>query len=186
MILMFRLADLKIFPNSIPYGGRTMITAEVNNTERFEWDFGDGRKTVTSSNSVEQVFFTGADSLLIKLHAVSETNCQADFTAVLAIGKPEKPKAVEVPFVGNLKDWNFFPIPFHGELKFSVILKRNEKLRLDLFTADGSWVRAYEFSGKKGENLFKLHNLESLAAGVVYFVTSIYNGEKHYDKIYKY
>jgi hypothetical protein len=59
-------------------------------------------------------------------------------------------------------------------------------VRLDLFTGDGSWVRAYEFSGKKGENLFELHNLESLAAGVVYFVTGIYNGEKHYDKIYKY
>jgi hypothetical protein len=77
-------------------------------------------------------------------------------------------------------------VPFRDELKLSVVLRKNETVRLDLFTAEGSWVRAYEFAGKKGENLFHLQKLDGLAAGVVYFVTGIYNGEKHYDKIYKY
>ncbi|NCI51316.1 hypothetical protein GWC95_15415 [Sediminibacterium roseum] len=178
--------ELTIFPKAIPYGGRTTLTAQVNNTERYEWDFGDGRKAVTVSGSLEQAFFSTHDTVLVRLRAVSETNCQADFTAMLLIGKPGKPSIPDVPFAGNLKDWNFFPVPFREELKLSVILQRNEKIRLDLFTGDGSWVRSYEFSGKKGENLFQLHKLESLAPGVVYFVTGIYNGEKHYDKIYKY
>ena len=178
--------ELKIFPNTIPYGGRTTLTAEVSNTEKFEWDFGDGRKAVTVSGTLEQTFFTSKDSVLVKLHAVSETNCQTDFTGLLLIGKPGTPTIIDRSFTGNLKDWNFFPVPFRDELKLSVILKRNEKVRLDVFTGDGSWVRSYEFSGKKGENLFQLHKLESLAAGVVYFVMGIYNGEKHYDKIYKY
>jgi hypothetical protein len=178
--------ELKIFPNSIPYGGKATITAEVNNVQKFEWDFGDGRKAVTASGTLEQVFFTTKDTVQVRLHAVSETNCQTDFTVKLVIGKPAKPIIIDQSFAGNLKDWNFFPVPFSHELKLSVILNRNEKVRLDLFTADGSWVRAYEFSGRKGENLFQLHELGSLAIGVVYFVTGIYNGVKHFDKIYKY
>jgi hypothetical protein len=89
-------------------------------------------------------------------------------------------------FNGNLKDWNVFPIPFHNELKVSAILQRNETVRIDLFTADGSWVESWHFGGRKGENLFKLDKLETLRPNVVYIITGFYNGVKHADRVFKY
>jgi hypothetical protein len=178
--------ELKVYPNTIPYGGKTTLTAEVNNTEKFEWDFGDGRRAVTVSNLVEQSYFVNKDSILINLRAVSERNCKTDFNAMLYLGKAAPVEILNRSFTGNLKDWNLFPMPFHDELKLSVVLKKNETIKLDLFTADGSFVKSYEFQGRKGENLFQLQNLNTLPTGVLYFVTAIYNGEKHYDKIYRY
>jgi hypothetical protein len=79
--------ELTIVPDSIAYGGKTKITASVSNTERFEWNFGDGRRAVTFSNTLDQNFYARSDSVMVKLRAVSETNCKADFTAMLKIGK---------------------------------------------------------------------------------------------------
>lgn len=182
----FPAGELKANPSLIPYGGRTRLAAVVNNTEHFEWDFGDGRKAVTVSGSLDQVYYAAQDSIRVMVRAVSERNCMTDFAATVKIGKPVSPVIPDRSFAGNLKDWNFFPVPFRDELKLSVILRKNETVKLDFFTADGSWIRAYELPGRKGENLFSIERVNGLVPGVLYYVTGIYNGEKHYDKIFKY
>jgi hypothetical protein len=50
----------------------------------------------------------------------------------------------------------------------------------------GAWVRGWQFSGKKGENLFSLNGIADLSAAVMYILTGVYNNEKHSAKIYKY
>ncbi|MDN8842537.1 hypothetical protein Q0M97_14775, partial [Staphylococcus aureus] len=73
---------------------------------------------------------------------------------------------------GSVKDWNVFPIPFHDYLKVSVVLKRKQEVRIDLFSADGRKIRSWMKSGAAGENLFNLEGVEQLTAGVVYFMTA--------------
>lgn len=182
----FPAGRLTITPNKIPYGGKADLVADVTGAATYQWDLGDSHKAVTFSNKINQAFYTRADSVLVKVMAVSERNCATEFTASLKIGAMDSVKIPDHSWTGNLKDWNLFPMPFHNELKLSVILKRNETVRIDLFTALGQWVRSWQFSGKKGENLFQLDKLEGLASYVTYFITGFYNGEKHSDKIFKY
>lgn len=182
----FPAGEFKATPSWIPYGGKTRLSASLTNTDRYEWDFGDGRRALTRTGSVDQTFYTVRDSILVKVQAISERNCKTDFYTVIRLGKPEPSTIPDRSFAGNLKDWNFFPVPFRDALQLSVILRKSESIKLDFFTADGSWVQTYELSGRKGENLFSLERLNLLAPGVLYYVTGIYNGEKHYDKIFKY
>lgn len=177
---------LIVTPSQVAYGGRAKLTADVKGAVQYEWDVGGKIDALTAASSVDQNFFIRSDSVRVKVRAISERNCISEFTACVKIGKPDTLLFADKSFAGNLKDWNLFPVPFHDELKLSVILKRNETVRVDLFTADGSWIRYWERKGFKGENLFTLDNISSLASGVLYFVTAVYNGEKHFDKIYKY
>ena len=122
----------------------------------------------------------------IQVKAISERNCITNFNSSVKVDQRIKDSIPDYSFTGNLKDWNVFPIPFHNELKVSVILKRNETVRMDLFTMDGRWARSWQFAGKKGENLFQLNNLENLPANVFYLITAVYNNEKHFEKLFKY
>ncbi len=182
----FPAGRLTITPNKIPYSGKAVLVADVTGAATYSWDLGDGRKAVTFSNKLEENFYTRGDSLVVKVKAMSERNCATEFTASLTIGAMDTVVIPDHSRVGNVKDWNLFPLPFHSELKLSVILKRNETVRVDLFSALGQWVESWEFNGKKGENLFYLDKLEKLLPNVTYFITGFYNGEKHFDKIYKY
>ena len=182
----FPAGELKVFPMKIPYGGQATFMADVSGADHYEWDFGDSRKAVTFSNRMQQNYFTRNDSVVVRVRAVSERNCITEFESVVRVGKPDTSVLTDHSWAGNLKDWNVFPVPFRDLLKLSVILKRSEMVKVDLFTADGSWVRSWSFKGAKGENLFVLDQLSGLSAGVMYFITGVYNGEKHIDKIYKY
>lgn len=177
---------ITVTPDSIAYGGQVRIKADISGASEYHWDFGNDRKIVSANSTMLQNYFMRADSVEIKVQAVSERNCRTDFSALLKIGRPDTLVFADRSFTGNLKDWNLFPVPFHDELKLSVILKHNETIRMDLFAYDGSWLRSWQFSGKKGENLFRVNNTEGLPSGVLYLVTAYYNGEKHFDKIYKY
>ncbi len=181
----FPAGRLTITPNKIPYGGKANLVADVTGAATYQWDLGDSQKAVTFSNKIQQQFYKTSDSLVIKVMAVSERNCATEFAGVLRVAAKDTVVIPDKSVMGNLKDWNLFPIPFHNDLKLSVILRRNETVRVDLFTALGQWVRSWEFNGVKGENLFQLDRLEGLAANVTYFITGVYNGEKHFDKIYK-
>ena len=176
---------LTVTPKNISYGGRVTLVADVFGASQYQWNLGDSHPAVTTSNTMEQNYYTRADSVVVRVMAVSERNCKTEFTACIKIGKPDSLVFADHSWAGNLKDWNVFPVPFHNELKLSVILKRNENVRVDLFTVDGSWVRSWQFGGKKGENLFTLDKIDVLPVGVMYFITAVYNGEKHSDKIYK-
>ncbi len=178
--------QLVISPQTIPYGGKATFMANVTGAASFEWDLGDNRKVVTLSNKMTQNYFVRDDSVRVKVRAISERNCIADFTAAFKVGPPGEHVIIDRSWIGNLKDWNLFPNPFHDNLKLSVILKRNETVRIDMFTADGMWVKGWHKAGRKGENLFQLEGVETLAANVVFIITAIYNGEKHAGRIYKY
>jgi hypothetical protein len=182
----FPAGQLTISPQSIPYGGKATLVANVTGAASYEWDLGDNRKVVTLSNTMTQNYFVQDDSVHVKVRAISERNCIAEFTASLKVEAPGENVIIDRSWIGNLKDWNLFPNPFHDNLKASVILKRNETIRFDLFTADGAWVKGWVKTGRKGENLFQLEGVETLAANVVYIITAIYNGERHADKIYRY
>ena len=177
---------LTISPNTIPYGGKATLVAEVSGAAGFEWDLGDNRKVVTLSNTMIQNYFVRDDSVHVRVRAISERNCITDLTGVLYVGPPGGTALIDRSWIGNLKDWNLFPNPFHDNLKMSVILKRNESVRIDLFTADGAWVKGWIKAGRKGENLFQLEGVETLEPNVVYIITAIYNGEKHADRLYRY
>jgi hypothetical protein len=177
---------LKATPDSIAYGAQAIFTAEVKGAVSFIWDLGNGRKMVSASNTMLQNYFMRTDSVRVKATAVSERNCKTDLVTVLKIGKPDTLVLTDHSFTGNLKDWNLFPLPFHNDLQLSVILQHNETIRLDLFTAEGSWIRSWQFSGRKGENLFHVNKTDDLPAGVLYYVACFYNGQKHFDKIYRY
>ncbi len=177
---------LTVTAKDISYGGRVTMVAEVVGAAQYQWTLGNSQPVVTPSNTMSQNYYTRADSVVVKVKAISERNCLTDFSACIKIGKPDSLILVDHSWTGNLKDWNLFPVPFQNELKLSVILKRNESLRVDLFTGEGSWVRSWTFKGLKGENLFSLNNIDNLSSGVKYLITAIYNNEKHTDKIYKY
>jgi hypothetical protein len=182
----FPAGELQITPKQILYGGQATLMAKVTGAASYEWDLGDSRKAVTFSNKMVENYFTRADSITVKVRAISERNCRTDFVATLKVGKPDSAVLDDHSWTGNLKDWNVFPVPFRDALKLSVILKRAETVRVDLFTGEGSWVRSWTFKGVKGENLFAFDRVADLTANVVYFITGVYNGEKHFDKIYKY
>ncbi len=182
----FPAGRLTITPNKIPYGGKANLVAEVTGAAQYQWDLGDGRKAVTFSNKLTENFYTHVDSVVVKLVAVSERNCASSFSACVKVGAMDTVTIPDHSFMGNLKDWNLFPMPFHDQLKLSVILKRAETVRVDLYTTLGQWVRSWEFKGTKGENLFLLNGAENLTSNVIYFITGTYNGQKHFDKIYKY
>lgn len=182
----FPAGKLTITPNHIPYGGQATMIAEVTGAANYQWDLGDGKIIATPSASMMQNYYITSDSIAIKLLAISERNCITAFTGSLSVGARAIDTIPDHSYAGNLKDWNVFPIPFHNELKVSAILKRNETVRMDLFTVEGKWIRSWQLAGKKGENLFVLDNLEGLRLNVVYLITGLYNGEKHFDKVYKY
>lgn len=182
----FPAGQLRTSAFRINYGEAVNLFADVTGAVQYRWDFGDGTKAVTDTNTVTQHYFVVGDSIPVKLIAVSERNCMTAFAASIAVTPQTKPVIADHSFTGNLKDWNLFPTPFHNDLKLSVILDRVQPVRLDFFTADGSWVRSWQFPGKKGENLFTLDKLETLKSNVLYFATSIYNNQKHFDKVFKY
>lgn len=183
---IYPAGKLIIKPNHIPYGGSTTFTAEVINAMEYQWDIGNGNTINTSSNTIRQNYYIVSDSLPIRVKAISERNCITTFKGFIKVDPAVIDSIANHSFIGNVKDWNVFPIPFHQELKVSVILKRNETVRMDLFTVDGRWVRSWQYVGRRGENLFSLNNLENLTTNVFYFITGIYNGEKHFEKLFKY
>jgi hypothetical protein len=177
---------LILSPSIVNYGGQVNLEADVIRAVNYQWDFGNGFKSSSSSGLMFQNYYTRADSVRVSVTGVSLRNCKTEFSAWVKIKHTDSVVVADHSFAGNLKDWNLFPVPFHNELKLSVILIKNETVKLDLFTADGSWVRSWQFSGKRGENLFHLDKVSDLPTGVVYFVTGYYNNEKHFDKILKY
>jgi hypothetical protein len=177
---------IKLDKDSVEYGGRVLITADITGAHEYYWDFGNGNQLISLDKTIAENFYVTADTVTIKLKAVSDNNCQSAFTAFLKV-LPKPPVAIkDESFSGNLKDWNLFPIPFHDHLQLSVILARSEQIRLDMFTAEGKWIRSSIKKGNRGENLFQLEGVDQLPAQVVYYVTAIYNGEKHFDKVVKY
>lgn len=182
----FPAGRLVINPARLAYGAQAVLTADVTGAVQFEWNLGDGNTAKTSANTILENYYTTGDSLRISVIAVSERNCRSPFTGFINVDPPVIDSVKNNAFTGNLKDWNIFPTPFHVSLKVSVILLRNETVRLDLFTADGKWVKAWSLGGTKGENLFQLDGLETLLPGVVYLITGSYNGMRHFDKIAKY
>ncbi len=183
---VYPAGKLIITPNHIPYGGSATFTAEVTDAMQYQWDIGNGNTINSSSNAISQNYYLVSDSLPIRVKAISERNCITTFNGFIKVDPAIIDSIPNHSFIGNLKDWNVFPIPFHQELKVSVILKRNETVRMDLFTMDGRWVRSWQYVGRRGENLFSLNNLENLTANVFYLITGIYNSEKHFEKLYKY
>ena len=183
---VYPAGKLIITPNHISYGGSATFTAEVTDALKYQWDIGNGNTINTSSNTISQNYYIVSDSLPIRVKAISERNCITPFNGFIKVDPAVIDSIANHSFIGNLKDWNVFPIPFHQELKVSVILKRNETVRMDLFTMDGRWVRSWQYVGRRGENLFSLNNLENLTANVFYLITGIYNSEKHFEKLYKY
>lgn len=134
---------------------------------------------------VRQYYYQAADSLLVQLEAVSPRNCRTHFSGWLRVlPEPIMPKK-EVYGGGNLKDWNVFPIPFQDQLKVSVILNRKQEVRIELFSGEGRRLKSWVKTGVQGENLFQLETIGQLRSGVVYFITAIYNNEKHFAKVFK-
>jgi hypothetical protein len=182
----FPAGQLTINPSSIAYGGQVFLLADVSGAASYQWDFGNGQKTVSVSPLMKQNYYKASDSIPVSVVGVSDRNCKTTFSGFVKVGKTDSLVIADHSFTGNLKDWNLFPVPFHNELKFSAVLFKNETIKLDMFTADGSWVRTWQLPGKRGENLFRLDKITDLPAGVLYFVTGFYNNQNHYDKIYKY
>lgn len=123
--------------------------------------------------------------MLVQVDAISPRNCRTHFSGWLRVlAEPARPR--KESFVsGNIKDWNLFPVPFHDHLRLSVILKRKQEIRVDLFSADGKRVMSWIKAGVQGENLLRLDGVEQLPGAVLYFITAVYNNEKHFDKVYK-
>ncbi len=181
----FPAGELKMSAKSVVYGGVVFLTAAVSPASSFQWDFGDGTKAVTRDSVVQQYYYKAADSVLVQVDAVSPRNCLTHFSGWLRVlPEPVAPKRKAFEG-GNLKDWNVFPIPFHDHLEVSVILKRKQEVRVDLFSADGKRVMSWIKAGVQGENLFRLEGVDPLPNGVMYFITAIYDNEKHFDKVYK-
>lgn len=177
--------ELQINPSVVPYGGLVTVRAAVSKASSFHWDFGDGNKAITRDSMVQQRYYHPGDSLLVQVDAVSERNCITHFTKWLKVLPPAAITQRE-PFVqGNLKDWNFFPIPFHHQLKVSVVLKKNQDILIELFSAEGKKIMRWIKTGVQGENLFELEGVERLTPGVLYLVSAVYDNEKHFDKVYK-
>ncbi|MFJ1288554.1 hypothetical protein, partial [Acinetobacter baumannii] len=81
--------------------------------------------------------------MLVQVDAVSARNCVTHFSTWLRV-LPEPAVPKQPLFVaGSVKDWNVFPIPFHDYLKVSVVLKRKQEVRIDLFSADGRKIRSW-------------------------------------------
>ncbi|MES2331316.1 MAG: hypothetical protein V4539_17060 [Bacteroidota bacterium] len=168
------------------YGGIIQFKAEVTGASSYVWDFGDGNKAITSTPEISQRYYKVGDSIPVGVDAISARNCITHFSTWIKV-LPEDALPKRDEFVtGNLKDWNVFPVPFHDHLKVSVILERKQDVAIQLFTGEGKLIRAWTKHGEKGENLFTLDGVETLNTRVMYFITAIYNGGKHFDKIYKY
>lgn len=160
------------------------LFADVSGATSYKWDLGNGNVFENKSNRVTEVYYMSGDSIPIQLWAISERNCKTAFTSYVSVSAMDKKVLPDNSFTGTVKDWNVFPIPFQHELKVTAILQRNENVRLDLFTADGKWIKTWTLAGKKGDNVFTL-NTSDLKANIMYFIVGFYNGEKHTDKIYK-
>lgn len=182
----FPAGRLAIDHSSIAYGDPVTLHADVQGAVSYRWDLGNGRHFLTNSNKINEHYFITSDSIPIKVWATSLRNCTTLFTTSLKVGPMPKDTLPDHSWTGGVKDWNVFPIPFRDQIKITAILKRNETVRIDLFAPDGKWVRSWQMVGKKGDNLFNLTGIGNLAVNVVYFISAFYNGEKHFDKIYKY
>jgi hypothetical protein len=173
-------------PDSIGYGGQVKLIAAVVNALEYRWVLGNGEKLNTSVDTLLANYYASGDSILVSLDAVSERNCLTHFSSYLKVAAQTAIAKTDHSFKGNLKDWNVFPVPFHDHLKLSLQLLKPQTVRIDLFTVEGAWVRSWNFSGVKGENLFSLDHLETLAPNLVYLITGLYDGKKHFDKLFKY
>ncbi|MDB5229216.1 MAG: C-terminal target protein, partial [Chitinophagaceae bacterium] len=182
----FPAGQLKIEPAHIAYGAQATLTADVTNAVSYQWDLGNGNTASGAANVVRENYYRSGDSLKVFVTAVSERNCASTFTGYLHVDAMKRDTIANKSFAGNLKDWNVFPIPFRDHLKVSMILNRDEKISLDLFTIDGRWVRRWNYTAVKGEHLFTLDNISGLTPGVVYVITSFYNNQIHYEKLFKY
>ena len=181
----FPAGELIMMPNAVVYGGEAFIKADVSGAVRYEWQLNSDAPFMTTGKELRHRFYETGDSIRVQLNAISLRNCISSFTAYLKVGLPVEVKLRDNSFSGTVKDWNVFPIPFNSQVKITAVLKRNESVKIDLFLADGRWLRSWAFNGKKGDNLFTLDNVSDLLPGVIYYITGFYNGMKHYDKIFK-
>lgn len=183
---VYPAGKLMVVPDSITYGGQAKLIAAVRNSNEYRWTLGNGEKLNSSVDTLLANYYVAGDSIAVSLDAVSERNCLTHFSAYLKVAPQTALPKTDHSFQGNLKDWNIFPVPFHDHLKVSLQLGRLQTVRIDMFTLDGVWVRSWNFSGVKGENLFSLDKLETLAPNLVYLITGWYDGKKHFDKLFKY
>lgn len=183
---VYPAGKLMVVPDSIPYGGQAKLIAAVTGAVEYRWVLGNGEKLTTSVDTLLANYYISGDSILVSVDAVSERNCLTHFSTYLNVSPQKALPKTDHSFQGNLKNWNIFPVPFHDHLKVSLQLERPQTVRMDMFTVDGVWVRSWNFSGTKGENLFSLDKLETLAPNLVYLITGWYDGKKHFDKLFKY
>ncbi len=177
---------LTLSSSSIPYGGQVVLSVNATNSYSYEWDLGDGTTVKGSANRLVQNYFVSGDSLPVKVTAVSERNCRSSFSSFLTVAPLMSDTIADLSKRLSMKDWNVFPTPFRDVLKVSMTLLKNESVRIEAFTADGAWVMSWLVAAKKGENLFALDRTAALAPNTLYLVAAIYNGKKHFAKIYKY
>jgi len=181
----FPRGSLVITPSSVIYGSEVMLAAEVTGAVIYQWNTGNDSVFTSPNNTVLQNYYTASDSIPVSVVAISERNCKTSFSGYLKVSPASTITIANNSFTGNLKDWNVFPTPFHDHLKVSVVLVRAQPLAIDLFTADGKWVRQWTFPGAKGENLFDL-DVSGLTPNITYLIASVYNNAKHSSTIYKY
>ncbi len=177
--------QLVIQPASIAYGEKATITADIMGAVGFTWDLGDKKTITTTVGMIEQHFYQSGDSLPIKVWATSARNCVRLFSGYISVAPITTERLADHSFTGTVRDWNVFPIPFRDQLKVTMVLSRNESIRLDLFSTDGKWLRKWAFKGIKGENLLVLDGLNNLLSGSIYYLRGFYNNEQHSEKIIK-
>lgn len=161
------------------------LTAAVTGASVYRWDLGNGRKVETSNRQIQEYYYVAGDSIPIELIAISERNCKSRFQTTVKVGNRPSSVLPNQSFIGRLKDWNVFPNPFHQQLKVSVVMERAGKIRLDLWSASGQWIKAWDRTVKQGENLLFLDGIDQLPSQRTYLISSIYNGILHSDKIFK-
>lgn len=176
---------LTIEPRAVSYGEKAIITADVIGAVNFKWDLNDRNKITTSTHVLEQQFYHSGDSIPIKVWATSARNCTTLFNSYVSVAPMIVDTLPDHSFTGSARDWNVFPIPFTDHLKVTAVLKRNETVRLDLFSGDGRWIRKWECKGNKGDNEFVLDYFENLLPNNIYILTGFYNGTKHSEKVIK-
>ena len=183
---IFPAGTILLDTNRISFGNVVTIKADVTDAVQYNWQFGDGTRSTTTGNIVQQHYFKAGDSLAIKVSAISERNCATDFSAYISVNPFDSVSIPDLSKTGKVKDWNIYPIPFHDHLKVSITLLKDETVRIDVFTIAGQWVNTWDFAGKAGDNLFQFADIGSLPSNVTYLFVSTYNNQKHYSKAFKY
>ena len=181
--------DFKADKQSIDFGQSVKFTSSITNAIRYEWDFGDGYKSIAKDPTH---YYNKSGSMTVSLKVYSAEGCVSVITKPAYINVfPEAGKVIpeakpaEIIESTNTFTFKVYPNPVKDQMYIDIYSPVLQKATIEYYSMDGKIVYKYQEPLIAGNNTIRAKSISLLTANSNYIIRVTLNNKVEVYQIFK-